>query len=352
MKKVFTLLFLFLSLHGIAQIGGENTFEFIALPQSGRMTAMGGSYISTIDKDLSLALQNPAGLTPLVDRMFTAGTIAFYGKTNYGHFAYAKSFPKIATFSASVQYMSYGKIKKTDEAGNIGATVIPTEWGIQIGAGRQISNHYSIGANLKFMASDLITNQSGGMAVDLAASYLDTTHKFCATLLVRNIGVQFKPYVKGGARESLPFDIQLGISYKPKFLPFRFSLIAHNLFRWNIRYDDPNNIETSTLFADTTQVQKVKKHTFDKIARHFIIGTEVTIAKVLRFNFAFNPMHRGEHAFQNKKSLAGFSFGLGLHIKQFDFSYGVQVFAKGFTAHHFTLNIDFGALMKKKKVTS
>ena len=124
------------------------------------------------------------------------------------------------------------------------------------------------------------------------------------------------------------------------------------MFRWNIRYDDPNDVETSTLFTDSTQVQKVKKNTFDKIARHFIIGTEVTIAKVLRFNFAFNPMHRGEHAFQNKKSLAGFSFGLGLHIKQFDFSYGIQVFAKGFSAHHFTLNIDFGSLMKKKKVNS
>jgi hypothetical protein len=30
----------------------------------------------------------------------------------------------------------------------------------------------------------------------------------------------------------------------------------------------------------------------------------------------------------------------------------MQVFAKGFTAHHFTLNIDFGKLMKKKKIVS
>ncbi len=350
-KKLFTLLLLFIAWHGMAQVGGENTFEFIALPQSGRITAMGGSYISMVDKDLSLALQNPAGLTPLVSNTFTAGTIAYYGKTNYGHFAYAKSFPKIATFSGSVQYISYGKVKTTDEAGNlIGNTIIPTEWGIQIGAGRQISHHYSIGANLKFMASNLGKYNSGGMAVDLAASYIDTTHKLTASLLIRDIGVQFKPYVKGQSREPLPFDIQIGISYKPKFLPFRFSLIAHNLFRWNIRYDDPNDVQTTSLFTDSTQTPKVKKHTFDKVARHFIIGTEVSIAKVLRINVAYNQMNRGEHAFENKRSLAGFSFGLGLHIKQFDFSYGMQVFAKGFTAHHFTLNIDIGKLMKKKKV--
>ena len=348
MKQYITIFILLICLSVNAQIGGENTFEFLSLPKSARITAMGGSYMSNIDHDLSLALQNPAGLSNRHHKMFTGCTNIFYGRTIYGHFGYAYDVKKIATFSASVQFVNYGKISRTDEAGNIMGTFRPNEWAIQIGASRQIAPKYHLGANVKFISSNIEQYRSGGVALDMAASYLDTAKNFCATLLIKDIGVQFNPYVKGQKREPLPFDIQLGFSYKPKFLPFRFSLIAHNLFRWNIRYDDPRVSQNTTVFGDSSEIKNPKRYIFDKIARHFIIGTEITIKKVVRINFAYNHMHRGEHAFENKKSLAGFSFGLGVHVKQFDVSYGIQVFAKGFTSHHFSLNIAFDKFIKKK----
>ena len=206
----FLLFFLLSYTHCQAQIGGENTFEFLSLPSSARITAMGGSYISCIDKDLSLAFQNPAGLNPDVHRQASFGTTAYMGKINYGHFGYAHYIPKVATFSGSVQYIAYGTVPRTDELGNQYGTFNPNEWAIQIGAGRQFAKHYSVGANLKFIASNLESYHSGGMALDLAAAYNDTARKMTATLLIRNVGVQFNPYVKGTKREPLPFDIQLG----------------------------------------------------------------------------------------------------------------------------------------------
>lgn len=347
MKK-YTILFLILSTYAsFAQIGGENAFEFLSLPKSARITAMGGSYISNVDHDLGLAIQNPAGLSAKLHNNFNVGTNIYYGRIFYGHFAYAYDVKKVATFSASVQYLNYGKLPKTDEAGNEIGTFRPNDWAIQIGAGRQIAPKYHLGANLKFISSNIEQYHSGGVALDLAASYLDTAKRFCATLFIKDIGVQFNPYSQGQKRAPLPFDIQLGFSYQPKFLPFRFSLIAHNLFRWNIRYDDPRDNESTSVFGDSSEI-KPKKYIFDKIARHFIIGTEISIKKIVRINFAYNHMHRAEHAFENKRSLAGFSFGLGVHVKQFDVSYGIQVFAKGFTSNHFSVNIDFAKFIKKK----
>ena len=347
-KKIVNIIFLFITTISYAQIGGENVFEFLSLPKSGRITAMGGSYISNIDQDLSLAIQNPAGLNAQHHKMLSVGTNVFYGNVLYGHFAYAYHVKKIATFSASVQYVNYGKITKTDEAGNNIGYFRPNDWSIQLGAGKQIAPKYHLGANLKFISSNIEQYHSGGVAIDLAASYIDTAKNFCATLFIKDIGIQFNPYNKGQNRGALPFDIQLGFSYKPKFLPFRFSLIAHDLFRWNIRYDDPRDDQNTTIFGDSSEIVKPKKYIFDKIARHFIIGTEITIKKTVRINFAYNHMHRAEHAFENKKSLAGFSFGLGIHVKQFDISYGIQVFAKGFTANHFTVNVDFSKFVKRK----
>lgn len=337
-----------MSFSTFAQIGGENVFEFLSLPKSARITSMGGSYISNIDQDLSLAIQNPAGLNSQHHKMLSVGMNVFYGKTIYSHVAYAYDIKKIATFSASLQYVNYGKLVKTDEAGNTYGTFRPNDWAFQIGAGKQIAPKYHLGANLKFISSNIEQYHSGGMSLDVAASYLDTAKNFCATLYIKDIGVQFNPYNKGQQRAALPFDIQLGFSYKPKFLPFRFSLIAHDLFRWNIRYDDPSDDQNTTVFGDSSEIKKPKKYIFDKIARHFIIGTEITIKKVVRLNFAYNHMHRAEHAFDNKKSLAGFSFGLGIRVKQFDLSYGLQVFSKGFTSQHFTLNVNFAKFIKRK----
>lgn len=330
-----------------AQIGGENTFEYLSLPKSARITSMGGSYITQIDHDLSLAIQNPAALNFRHHKVFSLSSNIFYGRTICSHVAYAYHVKKIATFSASLQYMNYGKINRTDETGAISGTFRPNDWALQIGAARMIAPRYSIGANLKFAFSNIEKYYSTGMTLDVAASYIDTVHNFTATLFLKDMGVQFNPYVKGAKREPMPFDIQLGFSYKPKFIPFRFSLIAHNLFRWNIRYDDPRVADNTGLFVDSSQIEKPKKYIFDKIARHFIIGTEVVIKKVVRINFAYNHMHRAEHAFENKKSLAGFSFGLGTHIRQFDFSYGMQVFSKGFTSHHLTLQVDFSKFVKR-----
>jgi hypothetical protein len=57
--------------------------------------------------------------------------------------------------------------------------------------------------------------------------------------MFKNVGTQFKTYTPG-IKEPLPFDIQAGVSKKLTHTPFLFSLVLHDLYRWDIRYDDPN----------------------------------------------------------------------------------------------------------------
>lgn len=346
MKYFYWNLILLLTFQSaFSQIGGENSFEFLSLPASARITAMGGSYISCIDRDLGLALQNPAALTPALHRYATFGHMFYYGRVQYGQFGYAHHVPKAGTFSGSMKYIGYGSIPKTDEAGVVIGSFNPMEFSVQGGYGRDISKKYRVGANLKFAYSSIDVYQSVGMTLDLAAAYNDTARKMSATLLIRDIGFQFNPYVKGGRRNPMPFDIQIGFSKRFKFVPFRISVIAHNLFRWNIRYDDPNAEVDNSILLDSSQT-KPKSYVFDKIARHFIIGGEFYLGKPVRLSFAYNHMHRMEHAFENRKSLAGFSFGAGLNIKQFDVSYGMQFFARGFIGHHIQITINTAGFKK------
>jgi hypothetical protein len=120
------------------------------------------------------------------------------------------------------------------------------------------------------------------------------------------------------------------------------------LYRWDLKYNDPSASQSLNVFTDSSSIKQPKQYVFDKLMQHFIIGGEIYIGKPIGLSFAYNHMNRQAHAFDNKKSLAGFSFGLGIHIKQFDVSYGLQVFAKNFFAHHITLNVATGSFVKKK----
>ena len=73
MNKFLLFLFLIISISNTstAQIGGSKVYEFLNLPASARITALGGKHITVRDDDLSLALGNPAALNDTMHNQLT-----------------------------------------------------------------------------------------------------------------------------------------------------------------------------------------------------------------------------------------------------------------------------------------
>ena len=92
-----------------AQLAGKSTYAFLNMNPSARSLSLGTNSISAIDKDLSVAWQNPAALNP------TMHNHAFVSYNNYvsdiksGYFSYARTLKNKGTLSASVMYLDYGK---------------------------------------------------------------------------------------------------------------------------------------------------------------------------------------------------------------------------------------------------
>lgn len=63
------------------------------------------------------------------------------------------------------------------------------------------------------------------------------------------------------------------MSFKPKHMPFRFSLAFTNLQKWDLTYSDPNNpvALVDPLSGDSIQISKIKTFN-DKLARHLVVG--------------------------------------------------------------------------------
>lgn len=332
-----------------AQIGGTVTYDFLALSSSARVTALGGTNVTIMDHDISVQLSNPAALNPQMDRHVEFSSAVYPGDINFGNASWVQKFKVPGTFGFGIQYIAYGTMDQTDEAANITGKFTAGEMNAYAGYGYQFGKIFSAGANVKFIYSQLAQWNSEGMAADIAAMVNDTAHNVTAAIVAKNLGGEMKTYNKG-VSEPVPFDLQAGLAFGFKHLPFRFHFTFHDLYRWNIRYNNPADAAQNQLFVDSSQL-KPKSYIVDNLMSHVIIGVEVNIKKVVRLEVAYNHERQQELSLTTKLTIPGISFGLGLHIRQFDFSYGFEPLAQGQTLNSFTLSVNTAGFVRKKAVS-
>lgn len=350
MKHFLLLLLSLLTFQVFAQIGGDNIYEFVNLPQSSRVTALGGQLITIKDDDVALAYSNPAVTNASMHGQLSFNYNFHLANIGSGYAAYGHHIQKWnTTFHGGVQYVNYGTFDAADTKGNITGTFKAAEYAVTLGAARQLYERMSVGANLKFISSQLEAYNSVGLVTDFAAIYQDTSSRFSAALVFKNVGTQLTTYSPDN-QESIPFDVQLGISKKLRHLPFRISVTAHNLHRWNILYDDPN-AEQATIFIGETQSNENQIGLWvDNFFRHLVFSGEFLLGakENFRLRVGYNHLRRQELTVPGLRSVAGFSFGLGLKIKRFriDFGRGFYHLAGGNT--HLSLSTNLSEFTKKR----
>lgn len=348
MKKcLFALLFIVSNTILYSQItGGNNTYDFLSLSYSARITALGGNLITVRDNDLALAAHNPAALNSEMHNSASIQQSIYYSGINYGYAGYAYHISKIPlTLQAGIQYISYGKFTRTSEIGEEAGEFGANENAINLGVSYMATENLSFGSTQKIILSNFEGYNSVGWASDWAVMYSDTSKRMTFSLVLRNIGSQFTKYTVDGKRHRLPFDAQLGLSHRLKYLPLRFSVIGHQLHRWNVRYDDPELREESFLLGnDPEPTDKVTAgEVVDNIFRHLIFNIELLLGKkdVFRLRIGYNRLRQGEMAVPGLRSLSGFSAGFGIKIYKFNIDYGFSAQHIGGIMHHFGISTRF-----------
>jgi len=349
-KKILSLIiFLFCIKFGFAQIGGKYTYSFMDYKFSARHAGLGGSLIAVRDKDPSLIIHNPSTIAPRFHTALAVGGIDYFGNTGYCSAIYSHTFNKVGSFAMEMRYAGYGKFTRTDEAGQELGTFSCNDVGFTLGWGRALDSCFSIGANFKMMYSGYETYSSFGMAVDVAGSYYNEKRNINLAILFKNIGGELKTFVPN-KRNWAPFDIQIAFSQRLKFIPVRYHISLHSLYKWEMGYVGPNDAtyEMDAMSGKPKYPSKVSQG-FNNFFRHINFGLEIIPIKYLTVFISYNHDQNRAMRIPQKKSMAGFAYGFLIDIKSIQFGFSRTHYAVGAVPNYFNFSVNISDLSQLSK---
>lgn len=317
MRKLIILISLlaFVYPKAFGQIGGEYTYDFLNLTNSARMAALGGNQIAINDStDLNVSYNNPALLRPDMKNMLVINYVDYFASVNYGYAAYSFGTPLPGNFAVGMHYINYGNfIEALPNGQKTGATFTAAEYALNIIWSNQYKR-FTYGINLKPILSSFETYQSIGIAADLGVSLFSKNRFTVTSLVARNIGTQITTYYDGAGMESIPFDLQFGISQKLQHAPIRFAATIQHLQKWDLA----KPVEDKT----TATVVLIEEKFTKKFMRHLVLGVELLPSPNFTIRAGYNYQLRQELRLDEKMSTVGFSWGFGFRISRFQISYG------------------------------
>lgn len=326
-----------------AQVGGQRGFTFLELPANAKLAALGGVNVSSFGHDVNMVTPNPALLNPEMDRQLSLSYVGYLADISQSNLAYAFNHKKLGRWAVGLNYLNYGDFVQRDATGLEEGNFSVNDYTLSLSHARQ-QDAFTFGGTAKVAVSSIAGNKAVGLLADIGGVFRHPEQDLTVGLVFKNVGYQVKPF-DDGERTAMPFDAQLGASYKPEHMPVRLSLTAHHLYQFDVVYLDPD--AAGRLDENGNEI-KEEKSFGDKVARHFVAGAEFIFSQNFQLRAGYNHLRGKELRLENKGGGAGFSLGAMLRVRAFELSYGGAFYHPSGASHHITIGTNTGAFLKKK----
>ena len=311
-----------ITLQAQAQVS-NGLYRALTDANSARVVALGGLPLPVHDGDLQTAVFNPSAISPEMNNQLTLSYVGDFNLgTNFATAQYSHTFEKLGSFATSVQYYNYGTMQYASERGQTeGSTFNVSDYADTLGWGRELTDKWSIGANLKYAGVQYEAGRAGALGVDVAGTYWSYSN-WAFTLAARNIGMQIFSQEMNVEDKWLPFSLDFMASKKLDHLPLTIIMGYKDIQHWNKLYNDPLDL-AGYYDPITGQYQEPSKASkfFTNLGCHLIVGGELAIGKNLFLRASYNYETHREMGVPEARSLVGFSAGFGIRIKAFQIDY-------------------------------
>jgi len=335
LKRYLLAGILFLPLVVSAQIGGQRSFEFQNVPTNTRLTALGGVNVSIPDEDLNMAFSNPALTSDTLSGMASFNYLSYFANVGALSAIYQHNLGKYGSWYLGVISFDYGDFEGRDPTGAVTTDFDASETLLVLGRSHTVG-HFTFGASLKFTNSSIAEYAANSLALDIGGVFKHPDKELNVGIVIKNAGIVLSDYTSDDDSK-LPFDVQLGTTFKPQHMPFRFSFTAYNLSKGDSAFFNTNDPNAGD-----------EPGTADKIFRHLNAGVELLISKNVNLRAGYNHLVRQELKLEETAGGAGFSFGLMFRIKAFEFSYSRGGYHAAGGSNNFGLAVNTNRFYKNK----
>lgn len=250
-KVVFTILFMVIATITKAQ-ESQTAYNFLRLPVSAHAAALGGDNITITDDDPTMIFHNPALISGSSDKSINLNYMTYMEGTKTASASFIKAYKEKATWGLSAQYMDYGSMREISadhiETGDFSAKDIMVGGSFAYTLSKKIAG----GITAKFISSSIAGYSSMAVAVDLGLNYCDLEKGISISAVAKNLGGQVKAY--HDEFESIPLDLQLGVSKKLGNAPLRFSATMSRLNKWDGGLKNHLSVGADLLLSSTMYI--------------------------------------------------------------------------------------------------
>jgi len=278
---------------------GKSVYDFLRLPYSARISALGGKNVSTIENDPSIAFQNPGLLGPEMGKGLTVNYLSYIADVNAASAIFEKASGERSAWGIGVYYLDYGNIKETTEENVILGDMGVKDIAINGLYSHDLTERLRGGITAKFIYSSYGEYTSIGLGVDLGLSYYNPDNDFSWGLTAKNLGGQIKAYYE--ERSPMPYDIQFGITKRLSHAPIRFSVTAVQLQNWK-SYD----------------LNGKRDPFMTNFIKHFIFGIDFIPTESFWIAAGYNVKTSSDMNLVVGNKMGGFSAGAGIRVRSFE----------------------------------
>ncbi|MBO5787775.1 MAG: type IX secretion system protein PorQ [Bacteroidaceae bacterium] len=281
---------------------GKNAFTILRLPYSSRAAALGGKNISVVDDDITMAIHNPALLANVADKTIDLTFMTYMSDSKIAGAMFNKAFGERSTGAISARHIDYGKFEGYTEDNIYTGTFSAKDIELSLMYSYLLGERWSGGVTGKFIYSKYESMSAVTLGVDLGINYFNAESDLSLSLALKNLGGQVKAFEE--KHETMPFDIQFGITKRLAHAPILISATFTDLHRWQ-----PEHFYN----ADGS-----KDNFGELLLKHIILGADILIGKNVDISVGYNYRMAKELSTGGSR-LDGITAGAGLHINKVKF---------------------------------
>ena len=289
MKRVVLFTVLLFSVLLVEAQESQTVYNFLRLPVSAHIAALGGDNSTIIEDDATLIFHNPALINNVTDRTMNLNLMTYMEGSTSASASFIRAAGERGSWGVTGQYMGYGTMKETTANGQQTGEFSAKDIAVGGTFAYALNEKFSGGITARFVASYIGSYNSLGAAVDLGLNYYDDKNELSISAVAKNLGGQLSAYEDDFER--MPLDLQLGITKRLIGSPLRLSASIIRLNDWEY-----------------------------SIGKHLVIGADLILSPQFYIAAGYNALRASEMKISEDDGAsahgAGLSIGGGLMLER------------------------------------